>query len=358
MGSVVNDTAAEITISGGTVTGQVANSGSGSISVTGGSFATAELEDFIDPDRTIILTLSSARRRRRAAMAATSGAAVGTPSPRRSGAATPSRAGTPPPTAALQSLPIPSSTQTQPCTPGGTEKSEDGEHLITVDRVTGGSLEVSAGRADEGETVTITAAPDDGYELKKPTVTDSQDGAVPVQNAGGGALYLRHARRRGDRVASFVRSGEQTELPFTDVDSGAYYYDAVRWAVEQGSPPCHRNGPSPQAADAHGSQLVTFLSGQNALLEAVRKRILHGWEPPTATIIRQFCGLWSGGITSGVTKNCLCPARKFRIQIRVFCLYFDMVRKFIVVLQQLLDGVILTALLHNIIQGNVLIEIL
>ena len=39
------------------MTGQVANSGSGSISVTGGSFATAELEDFIDPDRTIILTL-------------------------------------------------------------------------------------------------------------------------------------------------------------------------------------------------------------------------------------------------------------------------------------------------------------
>ena len=35
-----------------------------------------------------------------------------------------------------------------------------------------------------------------------------------------------------------------------------------------------------------------------------------------------------------------------------------MVRKLIVVLQQLLDGVILTALLHNIIQGNVLIEIL
>ena len=34
VGSVVNDTAAEITISGGTVTGQVANSGSGSISVT------------------------------------------------------------------------------------------------------------------------------------------------------------------------------------------------------------------------------------------------------------------------------------------------------------------------------------
>ena len=87
VGSVVNDTAAEITISGGTVTGQVANSGSGSISVTGGSFATAELEDFIDPDRTIILTLELGEGAAgAAAMAATSGAAVGTlPTPERSG---------------------------------------------------------------------------------------------------------------------------------------------------------------------------------------------------------------------------------------------------------------------------------
>ena len=89
VGSVVNDTAAEITISGGTVTGQVANSGSGSISVTGGSFATAELEDFIDPDRTIILTLELGEGAAgAAAMAATSGAAVGTlPTPERSGTA-------------------------------------------------------------------------------------------------------------------------------------------------------------------------------------------------------------------------------------------------------------------------------
>ncbi|MFR3920689.1 MAG: InlB B-repeat-containing protein [Dysosmobacter welbionis] len=57
-----------------------------------------------------------------------------------------------------------------------------------MDRVTGGSLEVSAGRADEGETVTITAVPDDGYELKKLTVTDSQDGAVRSRTRGRGAI--------------------------------------------------------------------------------------------------------------------------------------------------------------------------
>ena len=254
-GRVVNDTAAEITISGGTVTGQVANSGSGSISVTGGAFATAELEDFIDPDRTIILTLELGEGAAgAAAMATTSGAAVGTlPTPERSGYAfagwyTAADGGT----AVTADTVFDANTTLYA---RWTEKSEDGEHLITVDRVTGGSLEVSAGRADEGETVTITAAPDDGYELKKLTVTDSQDGAVRVQNAGGGTLYLRHARRRGDRVRVLRPFRGADGAAFTDVDSGAYYYDAVRWAVEQGSPPVSPERPSPRAADAHGPSL-------------------------------------------------------------------------------------------------------
>ena len=47
--SVSNEAGAEVAITGGTVTGQVANSGSGSISVTGGSFATADVEDVRGP---------------------------------------------------------------------------------------------------------------------------------------------------------------------------------------------------------------------------------------------------------------------------------------------------------------------
>ena len=259
VGSVVNDTAAEITISGGTVTGQVANSGSGSISVTGGSFATAELEDFIDPDRTIILTLELGEGAAgAAAMAATSGAAVGTlPTPERSGYAfagwyTAADGGT----AVTADTVFDANTTLYA---RWTEKSEDGEHLITVDQVTGGSLEVSAGRADEGETVTITAAPDDGYELKKLTVTDSQDGAVPVQNAGEGRYTFVMPGGGVTVSASFVRSGEQTELPFTDVDSGAYYYDAVRWAVEQGIASGVTGTAFAPGRGCTRAQLVTFL---------------------------------------------------------------------------------------------------
>lgn len=309
VGSVVNDTAAEITISGGTVTGQVANSGSGSISVTGGSFATAELEDFIDPDRTIILTLELGEGAAgAAAMAATSGAAVGTlPTPERSGYAfagwyTAADGGT----AVTADTVFDANTTLYA---RWTEKSEDGEHLITVDRVTGGSLEVSAGRADEGETVTITAVPDDGYELKKLTVTDSQDGAVPVQNAGEGRYTFVMPGGGVTVSASFVRSGEQTELPFTDVDSGAYYYDAVRWAVEQGVASGVTGTAFAPGRGCTRAQLVTFLWRANGSPEPSEKENPFTDVSPDSYYYKAVLWAVEQGITSGVTKTAFAPDR-------------------------------------------------
>ena len=309
VGSVVNDTAAEITISGGTVTGQVANSGSGSISVTGGSFATAELEDFIDPDRTIILTLELGEGAAgAAAMAATSGAAVGTlPTPERSGYAfagwyTAADGGT----AVTADTVFDANTTLYA---RWTEKSEDGEHLITVDQVTGGSLEVSAGRADEGETVTITAAPDDGYELKKLTVTDSQDGAVRVQNAGEGRYTFVMPGGGVTVSASFVRSGEQTELPFTDVDSGAYYYDAVRWAVEQGIASGVTGTAFAPGRGCTRAQLVTFLWRANGSPEPSEKENPFTDVSPDSYYYKAVLWAVEQGITSGVTKTAFAPDR-------------------------------------------------
>ena len=51
-------------------------------------------------------------------------------------------------------------------------------------------------------------------------------------------------------------------------------------------------------------------------------------------------------------------ARKFRIQIRVFLLYLNVIGQILVVLQQFLNRIIFAALLHDIVQSNVLIQIL
>ena len=190
-----------------------------------------------------------------------------------------------------------------------TEKSEDGEHLITVDPVTGGSLEVSAGRADEGETVTITAAPDDGYELKKLTVTDSQDGAVPVQNAGEGRYTFVMPGSGVTVSASFVRSGEQTELPFTDVDSGAYYYDAVRWAVEQGIASGVTGTAFAPGRRCTRAQLVTFLWRVNGSPETTAKENSFTDVKPDSYYYKAVLWAEEQGITSGVTETAFAPDR-------------------------------------------------
>ena len=150
--SVSNEAGAEVTISGGTVTGQVANSGSGSISVTGGSFTTADVEDFVDPGQTVILTLDPAGGSCQVkTLAVANGAAVGDlPAPVREGyrftgwftAADGGSMVTADTTFdAAATLYARWEQESSSGGSGGSGGSDtDGDYLITVDRVTGGTL--------------------------------------------------------------------------------------------------------------------------------------------------------------------------------------------------------------------------
>ena len=86
----------------------------------------------------------------------------------------------------------------------------------------------------------------------------------------------------GSRVnvsASFARAEEQEKLPFTDVSSSAYYYDAVLWAVEQGISDGHA-----MSEDLTLEQLAVLLyrySGSPAVtgsaVEAVQTDTVSSW---------------------------------------------------------------------------------
>ena len=241
--SVSNEAGADVAITGGTVTGQVSNSGSGSISVTGGSFTTADVEAFVDPDQTVILTLDPAGGSCQVkTLAVASGAAVGTlPVPVREGHrftgwSTAASGGT----AVTEDTTFDAAATLyaqweQESSSGDSDSGDtDGDYLITVDRVSGGTLRVNPGRADKGDTVTITVTPKSGYELKKLTVTDSRGDAVETRSAGEGRYTFVMPGSRVSVSASFARAEEPEKLPFTDVSNSAYYYDAVLWAAEEG----------------------------------------------------------------------------------------------------------------------------
>ena len=120
-----------------------------------------------------------------------------------------------------------------PSTPvtGGSEA--DGDYAVTVDRTTGGKVTVNPGRADRGDTVTITVKPNDGYELDTLTVTDKSGDTVKVTSKGNNKYTFTMPSGAVTVTATFVEDG-QAGLLFTDVTESYWAYGEIRWAYENG----------------------------------------------------------------------------------------------------------------------------
>lgn len=314
--SVSNEAGADVAITGGTVTGQVSNSGSGSISVTGGSFTTADVEAFVDPDQTVILTLDPAGGSCQVkTLAVASGAAVGTlPVPVREGHrftgwSTAASGGT----AVTEDTTFDAAATLyaqweQESSSGDSDSGDtDGDYLITVDRVSGGTLRVNPGRADKGDTVTITVTPKSGYELKKLTVTDSRGDAVETRSAGEGRYTFVMPGSRVSVSASFARAEEPEKLPFTDVSNSAYYYDAVLWAAEEGITSGVTGSTFAPGRGCTRAQLVTFLWRANGSPEPASRE--NPFTDVSSSAYYYDAVLWAveKGITTGVTGSTFAP---------------------------------------------------
>ena len=117
--------------------------------------------------------------------------------------------------------------------PSGGSSSSPTRYTVSVDAGRNGDVTVSPSRAGRGDTVTITVEPDEGYELDELIVTDADGDEITVRDRGNGRYTFTMPRGRVTVEATFVEIAEEPEtLPFVDVPTGAYYYDAVAWAVE------------------------------------------------------------------------------------------------------------------------------
>ena len=188
-----------------------------------------------------------------------------------------------------------------------------------MEKATGGAVKVSSTRADKGDTVTITVTSDSGYVLDTLTVTDKNGDKVALTDRNDGTYTFTMPGSKVTVQAAFVKSEAQTTLSFTDVPADAYYYDAVRWAVENGV----TTGTSATTFAPDGvctrAQVVTFLWRAN------------GSPAPTAAV-SPFADvsvgsyyydavLWAveQGITSGTSTTTFSPAASCtRAQVATF----------------------------------------
>ena len=108
-------------------------------------------------------------------------------------------------------------------------------YTVSVEDTDNGSVKVSPTRASKGSTVTVTVKPDEGYELDKLTVTDKNGDSVKLTDKGDGKYTFKMPASKVTVEAVFTAVEPEPEgLPFTDVTSGDWFYDAVAYVYDKG----------------------------------------------------------------------------------------------------------------------------
>ena len=95
--------------------------------------------------------------------------------------------------------------------------------------------------AYEGDIITITIAPDAGYELAKLTVTDSLGNAVSVTKVNDSKYTFKMPGYEVEIDAEFTKTdttcpGDSScpMYPYTDLDTGLWYHDGLHYCIEHG----------------------------------------------------------------------------------------------------------------------------
>ena len=99
----------------------------------------------------------------------------------------------------------------------------------------GGSVTADSKRAARGDTIVLTVSPDEGYVLEQLTVKNGSGTELKLTDMGDGKFSFTMPASDVSVLASFVKEqAQEAVLPFTDVEEGAWYYDAVAYVYDKG----------------------------------------------------------------------------------------------------------------------------
>ena len=103
-------------------------------------------------------------------------------------------------------------------------------YRITVEATQGGAVTADPTAAKAGTTVTLTPVPDRGYQVGTVAVTDRFGEPVAVTEQADGTYTFTMPNGQVTVTVTFA----EAPLPFHDVAEGDWFYDAVRYAYENG----------------------------------------------------------------------------------------------------------------------------
>ncbi len=138
----------------------------------------------------------------------------------------------------------------------------------TITDTENGTVSVSPSRPSRGRTVTITAEPEEGFEVDEVIVTDRNGDAVTVTAEGGGKYTFTQPSgrvtitvtfRAADSVSDCTGDESCPMAQFTDVNMDGWYHDGVHYCIANGL----MNGVSADEFDPNGTltraMMVTVL---------------------------------------------------------------------------------------------------
>ena len=188
---------------------------------------------------------------------------------------------------------------------GGSSSYDPTYSVSTPSKTENGSVTVSPKNASKGDTVTVTVKPDSGYVLETLTVTDKNGNELTLKDKGDGKYTFTMPAGKVEVKATFMEDNSMLNF-FYDVPNGAYFYEAVKWAVKNGITTGVGNDLFAPEQPCTRAQIVTFLW-----------RAAGSPEPKTASSFTDVSAsayyakavAWAveNGITNGMTETTFAP---------------------------------------------------
>ena len=191
-------------------------------------------------------------------------------------------------------------------------------YSITVKDAKNGDVTASHKSAAKGALVTLTVDPDKGYVLDTLTVLDGKDKEIKLTEKNGKYTFTMPASKVTVE-AMFKASAPTGKNPFIDVPAGSYYEDAVIWAVEKGITSGTSAVTFDPNGNCTRAQAVTFL-WRAAGSPAPKTKVMPFTDVPSGSYYYDAV-LWAmeQGITKGTSDTAFSPnASCTRAQIVTF----------------------------------------
>ena len=197
-------------------------------------------------------------------------------------------------------------TYVEPSYSSGSSSYDPTYSVSTPSKTEHGTVTVSPKSASKGDTVTVTVKPDSGYVLETLTVTDKNGNELTLKDKGNGKYTFTMPAGKVEVKATFMEDNSVLNF-FYDVPNGAYFYEAVKWAVENGITTGVGNDLFAPEQPCTRAQIVTFL--WRAAGSPEPKGAASGMSDVVSGSYYEKAVAWAieNGITTGTTTSTFSP---------------------------------------------------